>query len=409
MSSAIAIVGTLDTKGTEFAFLRDAIVAGGGSTLLIDCGTIGEPGAPPDIARDEVARAAGSDAARLKEAGDRGAAVETMARGVAVVVRRLFDEGKISGIVSLGGSAGTTIATAAMRALPFGVPKVMVSTLACGNTEPYVGTRDIAMLYSVVDISGLNRLSREVIRNAAGAILGMVAARTAPAPIDEKPVIAATMFGVTTPCVTQAREKLEAAGYEVSGGQAMEDLVHDGLVAGVLDVTTTELADELVGGVMPAGPDRLEVAGRLGIPMVVAPGALDMVNFGPIDSVPPKFSDRRFYKHNPTVTLMRTTPEEMAELGRRIGGKLSAAVGPVAFFLPLRGVSAIDREGQPFHWPEADEAFRTALKGALAGNVRLVELDLEINDPAFADAMAEELVAQIRSRDAKTLSKEGMD
>lgn len=409
MDFTVAVVGTLDTKGAEFAYLCEVIRSEGGEVCLIDCGTMGEPYLPPDVTRDEIASAAGEDAAALKDKGDRGAAVEAMAKGAAQKVRQLYDEGRIQGIVSLGGSAGTTIGTTAMRALPFGVPKLMVSTLASGNTEPYVGTRDIAMLYSVVDIAGLNRVSREVIRNAGGAICGMVRAGRNTDAGEEKPVLSATMFGVTTPCVTRAREALENAGYEVlvfhatgTGGRAMEDLIRDGLVSGVLDVTTTELADELVGGVLSAGPDRLEIAGELGIPQVVAPGALDMVNFGPIDSVPPEFQGRRLYKHNPTITLMRTTPDEMAKLGETIARKLSAAKGPVTFFLPLKGVSAIDRTGQPFDWPEADEAFRAALKANLSDRVKLVELDLHINDPDFADAMAAELLNLLQRAEMKS-------
>ncbi|MBW3622005.1 MAG: Tm-1-like ATP-binding domain-containing protein [Armatimonadetes bacterium] len=403
MTPTVAVVGTLDTKGQEFAFLCEVIREQGCTPLLLDCGVMGEPFLTPDLPREEIARAAGEVAADLRSRGDRGAAVEAMARGAAQIVRQLYEDGKIQGIVSLGGSAGTTIGTAAMRALPFGVPKLMVSTLASGNTEPYVGTRDVTMMYSVVDIAGINRVSREVIRNAGGAICGMVKARAQAAPQEDRPILTATMFGVTTPCVTRAREKLEAAGYEVlvfhatgTGGRAMEDLIRDGLITGVLDVTTTELADELVGGVFSAGPDRLEIAGEKGIPQVVAPGALDMVNFGPMESVPERFRDRRLYVHNPTVTLMRTTPDEMADLGKIIAGKLNAANGPVTFFLPLRGVSAIDRTGQPFDGPEADEAFRSALKSHLSDRVKLVEVDSNINDPEFADAMVEELLHYLK-------------
>ena len=403
MPPVIAVVGTLDTKGRELATLAEVIRENGATPLLVDCGVM-EPSIAPDVSHLEVSGAAGVNLSELQTRGDRGAAVEAMARGAAVLIRRLYDEGRIQGVVSLGGSAGTTIATAAMRALPFGVPKLMVSTLASGNTEPYVGTRDVTMMYSVVDIAGLNRISRQVIRNAGGAICGMVNARLA-APTDEdKPILTATMFGVTTPCVTRARERLEAAGYEVlvfhatgTGGRAMEDLIRDGLVAGVLDVTTTELADELVGGALSAGPDRLEIAGERGIPQVVGPGALDMVNFGPVESVPERFRERRLYQHNPTVTLMRTTPEEMAALGETIAKKLSSSRGPVTFFLPLHGVSAIDRAGQPFDWPEADDAFRAAFKAHRSDRVKLVEMDYHINDPAFADAMADELLSYLKT------------
>ncbi len=398
----VAIVGTLDTKGVEFAFLRDRLRSHGVGTLTVDCGALGEPFFPPEVGAAEVAAAAGADLAVLRERRDRGEAVATMARGAAAIVARLHAEGTVQGVISLGGSAGTTIGTAAMRALPVGVPKVMVSTMASGDTRPYVESKDIAMLYSVVDVAGLNSLSRRILANAAAAIAGMVESPAPPAG-EDRPLIGATMFGVTTPCVTRAREVLEAAGYEVlvfhatgTGGRAMEDLARSGFLAGVLDLTTTELVDELVGGVLSAGPDRGEAAGALGLPQVVAPGALDMVNFGPPGTVPPQFAARRFYQHNPTVTLMRTTADENAELGRTIARKLIAAEGPVTFLLPLRGFSAIDRDGQPFHDPDADAAFRRELKAHLGSNVRLIEIEAHINDPEFAEAAAGELLAALR-------------
>jgi uncharacterized protein (UPF0261 family) len=309
---------------------------------------------------------------------------------------RLHAEGRLDGILALGGSGGSSIATRAMRALPVGVPKLMVSTLASGDTRPYVGAVDVTMMYSVVDISGVNRVSARIMANAAGAIAGMVGA-SVPA-LAEKPLIGATMFGVTTPCVTRARERLEELGYEVlvfhatgAGGQSMEALVRGGFLAGVLDATTTELADELVGGVLSAGPDRLEAAGAAGLPQVVSLGALDMVNFGPRETVPPQFEGRNLYVHNPTVTLMRTTPEECAELGRTIGRKLSAASGPTALFIPLKGVSMIAVEGQPFHDAAADAALLGGLRETLDGSVEVHELDLDVNDPEFAVAMADRL------------------
>lgn len=400
----VAIFGTLDTKGAEFRFLRDRLRALGVEPLVVNCGPLEEPAFPPDVSAQEVAAAAGTSLAALRARRDRGEAVAAMARGAAQIAAQLFAEGRLHGIISLGGSAGTTIGTAAMRALPVGVPKVMVSTLASGDTRPYVDTKDICMLYSVVDIAGINRLSRRILGNAAAAIAGMLSAPAPPAG-EDRPLIGATMFGVTTPCVTRARELVEAAGYEVlvfhatgTGGRAMEDLVRAGYLVGVLDITTTELADELVGGVLSAGPERLEAAGAAGIPQVVAPGALDMVNFGPPETVPPRFRDRRFYQHNPTVTLMRTTSEENAALGRIVAEKLSRARGPVTVLLPLRGVSAIDREGQPFYDPEADAAFRSALKAHLRAHVRLCELDLHLNDAEFAQACAEALLAALRAR-----------
>ena len=402
MAKTVCIVGTMDTKGVEFAFIKSQIEAAGVSTCVINTGILGEPQLTPDISADEVAQAGGSSLQALRDEGDRGNSVAVMAQGAAALVAEGHATGEIDGIISLGGSAGTTIGTTAMQAVPVGVPKIMVSTLASGDTSPYVQSKDICMMYSVVDIAGINRLSRQILANAAGAIVGMVNA-DAPAATADKPLIAATMFGVTTPCVTKAREVLEAAGYEVlvfhatgTGGQAMEDLVKGGFLAGVLDVTTTELADELVGGVLSAGPDRLEAAGETGVPQVVAPGALDMVNFGPPDTVPEQFSDRLFYQHNPTVTLMRTTPEETAELGRIMARKLSEAKGPTTVIIPTRGVSAIDQTGQPFDSPEARTAWIENLKAHIGDNVTVIEMDAHINDDEFATKLVETLLASIQ-------------
>ena len=401
MAKTVCIVGTMDTKGIEFSFIKSQIESAGVSTCVINTGILGEPQLTPDIFADEVAQAGGSSLQALRDEGDRGNSVAVMAQGAATRVAEKHAAGEIDGIISLGGSAGTTIGTTAMQAVPVGVPKIMVSTLASGDTSPYVQSKDICMMYSVVDIAGINRLSRQILANAAGAIVGMVNAE-APAATADKPLIAATMFGVTTPCVTKAREVLEAAGYEVlvfhatgTGGQAMEDLVKGGFLAGVLDATTTELADELVGGVLSAGPDRLEAAGETGVPQVVAPGALDMVNFGPPDTVPEQFKDRLFYQHNPTVTLMRTTPEETAELGRIMARKLSEAKGPTTVIIPTRGVSAIDQTGQPFDSPEARTAWIENLKAHIGDNVTVVEMDAHINDDAFATKLAETLLASL--------------
>jgi uncharacterized protein (UPF0261 family) len=394
--AAVVLLGTLDTKGVEYAFLRDRLREHGADVLVVDAGVYEPVGLEPDIARDEVARAGGADVAELAAAGDRGAAVTAMAAGAEQIVRRLFAEGKLAGILALGGSGGSSIATQAMRALPVGVPKLMVSTVASGDTRPYVGAADVTMMYSVVDISGVNRVSARIMANAAGAIAGMVES-TVPE-LDEKPLVGATMFGVTTPCVTRARERLEELGYEVlvfhatgAGGQSLEALVRAGFLVGVLDATTTELADELVGGVLSAGPDRLEAAGAAGVPQVVSLGALDMVNFGPRDTVPPQFEGRNLYVHNPTITLMRTTPEECAELGRTIGRKLSQAEGPTVLFVPLRGVSMIAVEGQPFYDAAADDALFAALRATLDESIEVHEVETDINDPAFAVAMADRL------------------
>ncbi len=401
--NVVAVLGTLDSKGEEFAFLKKQIEAEGVSTLVIDAGVLGPPHFAPDISAAEVAAAAGVDLARLVAEKDRGRAVAAMSKGAAAVVKRLYDEGRIHGVVSMGGGGGTSIGTAAMQILPVGVPKLMISTLASGDISAYVGVKDITMMPSIVDIAGINRLSSRILTNAAGAIAGMVKARP-PAGLEDRPLIAATMFGVTTPCITMAREVLEAAGYEVLvfhavgvGGRSMEELIRGGFIAGVLDLTTTELADELAGGVLSAGAHRLEAAGAVGLPQVVSVGALDMINFGAPDTVPPKYEGRTFYQHNPLVTLMRTTLEESAELGRILARKLSAAIGPTVLMIPKKGVSLIDTEGQPFHDPEADAALFSALEAGLGPNVEVVELDTDINDKTFAVKAAELLLEKLKA------------
>ena len=401
--ATVVLLGTLDTKGEEYDFLRRKVREEGVDVLLVDTGILGVPLADPDISRQEVAEAAGANAQELAESGDRGDAVEAMARGAGEIVKELHAQGRLDSVLALGGSGGTAIATQAMRELPVGVPKLMVSTMASGDTRPYVGAVDVTLMYSVVDIAGLNPISERILGNAAAASAGMAKSQ-GPQAEAEKPLVGATMFGVTTPSVTEARKRLEELGYEVlvfhatgTGGQAMEALMRSGFITASLDITTTELADELVGGVLSAGPERLEAAGALGIPQVVSLGALDMVNFGPFETVPADFRDRLLYKHNPTVTLMRTMPEECAELGRVIAEKLNKARGPLTIFVPLKGVSLIATEGQVFHDPAADEALFGALREHLDPDVDLRELDLDINDPEFAQAMADRLDALYRA------------
>ncbi|MFP4371180.1 MAG: Tm-1-like ATP-binding domain-containing protein [Halanaerobium sp.] len=402
MLSKVVIVGTLDTKGEEFKYIRDIIEGEGLETIVIDAGVLGKAYFEPDIDREQVAEAGGDNIKDLVKAADRGKSMEVMSDGAAKIVEDLYDKGKVAGIISLGGSAGTTIGTTAMKKLPVGVPKVMVSTLASGNTRPYVGTKDITMMYSVVDILGVNSLSSEILSNAAFALAGMVKGKK-PEPKEKRPLIAATMFGVTTPCVEKAREYLEEHGYEVlvfhatgTGGKAMENLVEEGFISGVLDITTTELCDELVGGVLSAGPDRLEAAGREGVPQVVSTGALDMVNFGPIDTVPQEFKNRNLYKHNPTVTLMRTTVEENKKLAEIIAEKLNKAESKTALFLPLKGVSMIDAVGQPFYGPDEDRMlFETLRKNIDRDKVEFIEKDLHINDEEYALALAKKMIELI--------------
>ncbi len=413
--ATVVLLGTLDTKAVEHEFLRDFIRGAGCDVILVDAGVM-KPWPAADIGADEVARAGGADRAALAEAGDRGPAIAAMTRGATVVVRRLYDEGRLQGILGLGGSGGSSLISAAMQGLPVGVPKMLVSTMASGDTRPYVGTSDVSMMYSVVDIAGINAISEKILTNAAAAIAGMARAVAVFKPTPStRPLIGATMFGVTTPCVTTAREQLEELGYEVlvfhatgAGGRSMEALMKAGFITGALDITTTELVDELVGGVLSAGPDRLEMAGSLGIPQVVSLGALDMCNFGPKDTVPDKFRDRNLYVHNATVTLMRTTETECAELGRIIARKLNSATGPLTVFIPLGGVSMIDVPGAPFYDAAADAALIRELKAGLRPDVEVVEMATEINDPAFATAMAVRLDELYRSwADAKASNAGG--
>jgi uncharacterized protein (UPF0261 family) len=404
MPQTILLLGTLDTKGDEFAFARDLINNRGHDLILLDVGVMSDPALEPTISAGEVATRANTSLEALRTAGDRGAAMDAMTKGATAIAQELLNNGTFDGVLGLGGSGNTAVATGVMRALPVGLPKVMVSTMASGDTAPYVGAKDITMMYSVVDIAGLNRISRQIIGNAVGAVCGM-AEQDIPAE-DNRPLVAASMFGVTTPCVTAVRERLEAAGYEVvtfhatgSGGRAMEGLIKDGFIAGVADITTTEWCDELVGGVLSAGPTRLEAAAQTDTPQVVSVGALDMVNFGSMDSVPKQFQDRNLYKHNAQVTLMRTTPEECAELGRIIADKLNAATGATVLMLPLQGVSMIDAPDEPFYDPEADAALFDALRTHIdPGSVELDERDLHINDPEFADAFAERLIDLIEAK-----------
>ncbi len=400
--STIAVLGTFDTKGLEHAFAADCIRERGHDVLMVDVGGLGQSQCPADIEPEVVAAEGGVDLVGLRARADRGAMVEAMVRSAPALLSRLAAEGRIDGVLSLGGSGGTAIATAAMRALPLGLPKVMVSTLASGNVAPYVGDKDIVMVPSIVDVAGLNRFSRGVFRRAAAAICAMVEAGS----VDDsgaKPLIVASMFGNTTACIERARNQLEAAGYEVlvfhatgTGGRAMESLIESGAADGVLDITTTEWADELVGGVLNAGPTRLEAAAWRGVPAVIGPGCLDMVNFGAPETIPQKFSGRKFYKHNPQVTLMRTTAEESADLGRIIAEKVNLSIGPVTVLIPIKGISAIGEAGQAFHDPLADQALFTALKRHLRPDVPIIEVDAAINDPRFADACVAALFENMR-------------
>jgi uncharacterized protein (UPF0261 family) len=390
----------MDTKGEEHAFVVDLIRRRGHQVLVVDVGILGEPLLKPDITRQEIAAAAGADLEAVAARRDRGEAIRVMAQGAPVVLARLVAEKKVDGVIALGGGGGTAIGTAAMRALPVGFPKLMVSTLASGNTAQYVGVKDIVMFPSIVDVEGLNRISRQILTRAAGAICGMVEFK--PEVGNDKPVIVASMFGNTTECVRAARKILENAGYEVlvfhatgTGGKTMESLIETGLVAGVLDITTTEWADEVVGGFQSAGPTRLEAAARNCVPAVVAPGCLDMVNFHGPESVPAKFRERTLYQHNPQVTLLRTNPEECIRIGSVIAEKLNLSRGPVTVLIPWKAISVISAPGQKFHDPAADRALFEALKSGLRKDIEVVEMDCAINDSAFAEACARALLANL--------------
>ncbi|MCC6803419.1 MAG: Tm-1-like ATP-binding domain-containing protein [Anaerolineae bacterium] len=402
MLKTIVIVGALDTKGVEFAFLRDILEqADNIATLVIDFGVMGEAGFSPDITRQEVATAGGRDLALLADGGHKDDAMETMARGLAVVVRRLYDDGRLDGIIGMGGSGGTSIATTAMRTLPVGVPKVMVSTVGGGDVSAYVGMKDIVFMPSIVDVAGINRISQRIYANAAGAIVGMVQTE-APAVAADKPLIAASMFGNTTTAVNHARSILERHGYEVLvfhatgvGGRTMESLIADGYITGALDLTTTELADTVCGGVFDAGAERMLAASRVGIPAVLVPGCVDMANFGGIETVPERYRARNLYQWNPNVTLLRTNVDENRRIGEMIAAAANAATAAVAILLPLKGVSMLDSEGNPFWDVEADAACFEAIRRNVKAGIPVIEMNHNINDPEFSGKAADLLLEML--------------
>lgn len=399
MTKTVGVIGAFDTKGQEFAFLKSEIEKHGCKTFMINVGVLGEGPFKSDVSADKIALAGGSTLEKLVAEKDRGVAMDVMTHGAAVVAKELYDQGKFDGMISMGGSGGAVVGTSAMRALPVGVPKVMVTTVASGDVKSYVGTTDITMMPSIVDVSGLNRISRSIFINAAGAICGMVSAEKSAAEGEEKPLIGATMFGNTTRAVDHARQILEDKGYEVlvfhatgTGGRTMEMLVDSGFISGVLDMTTTEWADEVCGGVLSAGKTRLEAAAKAGIPQVVTPACIDMCNFWAPETIPAKFKDRLLYKWNPNITLMRTTPEENAEMGKIFAEKLNMAKGPVAFFVPMGGFSEVDFPEKPFWWPEANQAFLDALKANLRPDIPVILSDLDVNNPEFSGMVAEKLI-----------------
>lgn len=399
--ATILMIGAFDTKGVEYAFLRSEILARGCQVLTVDTGVMGDSANfSVDVGAADVAHAGGAALEDLRTAGDRGAAMKAMSRGAAAVAKRLYEERRFAGIIGMGGSGGSSVVTAAMRALPVGLPKVCVSTVASGDTSAYVGAKDVVLIPSIVDVAGINRISRVIFSRAAGAICGMVE-REPPPGVDEAPIVVASMFGNTTACVNACVADLGDRGYEVlvfhatgTGGRTMESLIGEGLVDAVLDITTTEWADELCGGVFSAGATRLDAAGAMGLPQLIVPGCIDMANFGGMETVPEHYRDagRLFYEWNPAVTLMRTNAEENAQMGRIFAKKANAAEGPVAFLLPLRGVSILDGDGELFCDRAADAAFFHALKEHLRDDIPIYEMDNNINDPAFSSRAVELLL-----------------
>ncbi len=403
MSKIVVLFGSLDTKGKDYAFVKERIEEKGFQAFVIDVGVMGEPLFKPNINADSVAKAGGESLASLRQKKDKGHAMAVMTKGAAEIAKKIYAEGNLDAIFGMGGSAGTAIISAAMRALPLGVPKVLVSTVASGDTKPYVGTKDIVMIPSIVDVAGVNAISVDIYSRAVGALTGMM--ETEVPEIESKPLIAASMFGNTTKLIDQCKDIMELANYEVmvfhttgTGGMTMEDLIENDYFIAALDLTTTELADELCGGVMSAGPKRLTTAGLKGIPQVVAPGCLDMVNFWAIDTVPEKYKNRKLYPWNPNVTLMRTNPEENAKLGQIMAERLNQSKGPTAVFFPLKGLSQLDSPGEDFWWPEANEALLNALKENLRKDIPLTEVDANINDAEFAKAVTDKMFEFLSKR-----------
>lgn len=402
MANTVVIVGAFDTKGDEFAFVRQLIEQSGVDTLTVDFGVMGSPTFEADVSRQEVAQAAGVDLAYLASGDHKDEAMQSMAEGMALVVSRLYKEGRLDGIIGMGGTGGTSIATRAMRTLPVGIPKVMVSTVGGGDVSAYAGTKDITFMPSIVDVAGINSISRRIYANAAGAIAGMVKTRI-PDTSDGKPLVAASMFGNTTTAVDHARGILESTGYEVlvfhatgTGGKTMESLIMDGYLVGSLDMTTTELADTVCGGVFDAGAERVSGASLAGIPAVIVPGCVDMANFGGIETVPDKYQGRNLYQWNPDVTLLRTNIEENIKIGEMIAAAANKSSAPVSILIPLKGVSMLDSEGERFWDPEADQACFDAIKKNLNADIPVIEIDANINDPEFSGQVAETLLQMLK-------------
>ena len=404
----VLVVGTLDTKGREMRYILDEIRAAGGTATVANFGVF-EPDAsdiPVDFTAADVAKVGGATLEELRSGGEAGGArnhaMEVMMQGLTAIMEQEYEAGRLGAVLGFGGSSGSSVVGTAMQVLPVGVPKVMVSTVGGGDVSAYAGTKDITFVPSIVDVAGINRISRIIYANAAGAIAGMTKV-VAPPAAEEKPLIAASMFGNTTEAVGHARGILESAGYEVlvfhatgTGGKTMESLIADGYITASLDMTTTELADHVCGGVFSAGPERCLAASRAGIPAVLVPGCVDMCNFGGIDTVPEKFRGRQLYQWNPNVTLLRTNVEENVRMGEMLAAAANAARGPVAVLLPLKGVSMLDSPGGAFWDPEADQACYDTLKHHLRPGIRVIEMDNNINDPEFATCAANTLLDMVK-------------
>lgn len=400
----LIILGTLDTKGPEIAFLRDCLHFSGWKTRIVDAGLLGTPALIPEVNREEVAARAGKTIGELLSEGkDKVIAVDTMARGALSYINEWLRKGEVGGVIALGGGVGTWLGTTVMRALPLGLPKVMVSTIPFQDIRPILGTKDIVLFPSVADILGLNPILRTIIRNAASAFAAM--AGLSPLVETNKEVIGSTSLGITTPAVLASRRILEEHGFEMTcfhangyGGKALEEAIRDGLFSGVLDLTTHEVTNQLFHGLSLAGEDRLEAAARKGIPQVVAPGGIDVISEGPIEKLSPEQRKRPHYRHSPFFTHVRVSREEMKQVGEVMASKLNLGQGPVAVAVPLRGFSDRNRLGDLFYDPEADGEFLSSLKRSLDPRVRVIEVDAHINDEPFASRVCELLIGMMETR-----------
>jgi uncharacterized protein (UPF0261 family) len=404
VKKTIVLLGRLDSKGKEYAYVKDRVIHGGFDVIVVDAGTRGAPQFEPDISREEVARAAGVKIQEAVDPIDENKEIEVMMEGASRIAQRLRDSGRLDGIMCLGGSRGTAIGTAAMRALPFGIPKVMVSTIASGDMRRYIGTKDITLIHSVTDIVGLNRMTTRLLAYAAGAVMGAVAADPG-LEVSDTPLIAMSSMGGINRAVFSAQRILEDRGFEVvafhtvgTGGRALEEAVEQGLIDGVLDLVTHEVIDHLYGGYCDAGPARLEAAGKRGIPQVIVPGCLDFIAFSPPEKMPETLRERKIFRHTPEVAIVRANKDEMASTGKTMAEKLNRALGPIVVVVPNQGFSPADRRGKALYDPEADRAFVEALKRSLKPSVRIIEVDAHINDELFAKQAVDLLCELMQKR-----------